>query len=190
MSVEAYLRFDESSPIRHEYVSGELYAMSGTTVRHNTIAMNVATRLCADAGDGPCRVFANDMRLEAARDTYYYPDILVTCAPVAELDVIAREPSVVIEVTSPSTARIDRGEKLAAYRRISTLRAYLIVDHRRRRVERHWRDASGGEWRREEVVTEGRLVVPCLDVELSLDEIYRRVELPAVGEPEVVEYEA
>ena len=60
------------------------------------------------------------------------------------LDIVAREPCIVVEVTSPSTARIDRGEKLEAYRRIPALRAYLIVDHRRRRVERHWRESPGG----------------------------------------------
>lgn len=188
MSVEEYLRFDEASPVRHEYVSGELYAMSGSTARHNKIAGNVFARLHAAAGDGPCVVFINDMRLEVAADKYYYPDVLVICAPIGELDVVAREPCVVVEVTSPSTARIDRGEKLVAYKQVVGLRAYLIVDHRRRRVERFWRDAPGDEWHREEIV-EGRLTVPCLDVELTLDEIYRRVDLPAVGEPDPVDYE-
>ena len=126
--------------------------------------------------------------LEAGSDRYYYPDVLVLCTPIADSDVIARDPCVVVEVTSPSTARIDRGEKLDAYRKIPSLLSYLIVDHRRRRVERHWRDAPGGEWWREEIVTQGSVFVPCLDVELSLDEVYRRVELPLVGEPEPVEY--
>lgn len=189
MSVEEYLRFDEASPVRHEYVSGELYAMSGSTARHNKIAGNVFARLHAAAGDGPCVVFINDMRLEVAADKYYYPDVLVICAPIGELDVVAREPCVVVEVTSPSTARIDRGEKLVAYKQVVGLRAYLIVDHRRRRVERFWRDDPGDEWHREEIVMEGRLTVPCLDVELTLDEIYRRVDLPAVGEPDPVDYE-
>jgi len=93
-----------------------------------------------------------------------------------------------VEVTSPDTARLDRSEKLDRYRRIPGLRAYFIVDHRRRRVERHGRASDADEWRREEVVGEGRVVVPCVDVELTLDEIYRRVELPAVGEPKA-EYE-
>ena len=95
---------------------------------------------------------------------------------------------VVVEVTSPRTARIDRGEKLDAYRSISSLQACLIIDHRRRRVERHSRDAHRGEWRREEIVGEGRVGVPCLDVELTLEEIYERVELPSVGEPEPIGY--
>jgi len=189
MTVEEYFRFEESSPLRHEYVSGELYELSGNTSRHIRIVMNIGTRLFTTAGDGPCQVYLNQMRLGVAHDKYYYPDVAVVCTPVGDLDVVARDACVVVEVTSPSTARIDRGEKLDAYRRLPSLQSYLIVDHRRRRVERHWRDALGGAWQREEIVGEGRIAVPCLDVELTLDEIYRRVELPAVGEPDVVEYE-
>ena len=115
--------------------------MSGATARHSLIAGTIFTRFFTAADAGSCRVFMSDMRLEAAGDKYYYPDITVVCTPMAELDIVARGPCVVVEVTSPSTARIDRGEKLDAYRRIPTLRAYLIVDHRRRRVERD--DAAG-----------------------------------------------
>jgi len=192
MTVEEYFRFEEDSPIRHEYVAGEVYAMSGATVRHNLIAGTIFTQLFAAADVGPCRVFMNAMRVEVAGDRYYYPDVAVICSPIAELDVVARGPCVVVEVTSPSTARIDRGEKLEAYRRIPTLRAYLAVDHRRRRVERHWRDVPSGEWMREEVAGEALLpiTVPCLDVSLTLDAIYRRVELPAVGEPDATEYDS
>jgi len=184
MTVEEYFQFEESSQVRHEYVSGELYAMSGATLRHMAIVANIAARLHATAGDGPCWVVMNDMRVQVSHDVYYYPDVVVICAPMAQLDTTATEPCVVVEVTSPSTARIDRTEKLAAYKQVPTLRAYLIVDHRRRRVERHWRAGPGDAWQREEVVLEGRVRVPCVDVDLTLDEIYRRVDLPAVGEPD------
>lgn len=190
MTVDEYLRFDESSPLKHEYVAGEVYAMSGVTLRHNRISLNVATRLFSVAGDGPCQVFSTDVRLQAADDVYYYPDVMVVCGAVGQLDVIVREPCVVVEVTSPSTARIDRREKVAAYREVPSLLAYLIVDHRRRRVERHWRDGPTAPWVRDEVAGDARVPVPCLDVELALDEIYHRVDLPSVGEPDVVEYEA
>jgi Uma2 family endonuclease len=191
MSVEEYFRFEERSPIKHEYVAGEVYAMSGATARHNIIAGNIFALLHSAEDDGPCRVFINDMRVEVAGDRYYYPDVAVVCTPIAELDVVVRGPCVVVEVTSPNTARIDRGEKLDAYRKIPALRAYLIVDHRRRRVERHWRESSSGEWMREEIVGEAEtpIPVPCLDVSLTLDAIYRRVELPAVHEPETPEYD-
>ena len=188
MTIEEYFRFEEHSPIRHEYVAGEVYARSGGTVRHNRIAGNVFIRLCPAARSGVCDAFMSDMRVEVGRDRYYYPDVTVVCTPLAESDIVARGPCVVVEVTSPRTARIDRGEKLDAYRSISPLQAYLIVDHRRRRVERHFRDSSG-EWRRDESVGEGRVRVPCLDVELTLDEIYERVEPPLVGEPEPLGYD-
>jgi Uma2 family endonuclease len=190
MTVEEYLRFDERSPIRHEFVAGEVYAMSGVTLRHNRISLNIATHLSAAAGDGPCQVFSTDVRLRADGDVYYYPDAMVVCGQVAELDIVVAAPCVVVEVTSPSTARIDRGEKLTAYRSIPSVRAYVIVDHRRRRVERHWRADEGSAWNREEIVGDGSVRVPCLDVELSLDTIYRRVDLSSIAEPDVVEYEA
>jgi Uma2 family endonuclease len=130
------------------------------------------------------------MRVRAARDIYYYPDVAVVCGRLDDQAIFADDPCVIVEVTSPSTARVDRSEKLDAYRQIAALRAYLIVDHRRRRVERHWRDAPDASWQRTEVIADGHVPIPCLDVEVSLDEIYRRVELPAVWEPEPVEYEA
>ena len=192
MTVEAYFRFEERSPIKHEYVAGELYAMSGATARHNIIAGNIFARLYAAADNGRCRVFMSDMRVQVADDRYYYPDVAVVCTAIAELDVVARGPCVVVEVTSPSTARIDRGEKLDAYRQISALQSYLIVDHRRRRVERYWRESPTGPWMREEIVGDAQtpIPVPCLDTSLTLDAIYRRVELPAVHEPEVPSYDS
>src|SRR5829696_3064439 len=181
MTVEEYFRFEETSPVKHEYVAGEVYAMSGATARHDRIATNVLVRLSLVARPGPCDVFSDSMRVQIARHRYYYPDVTVVCTPVAGSDIVARNPCVLVEVTSPSTARIDRGEKLDAYRSIAALQAYLIVDHRRRRVERHFRDPAG-EWRRDEIVGEGRVGVPCLDIELTLEEIYERVDLPVVGE--------
>ena len=183
MTVEEYFRFEERSPIRHEYVAGEVYAMAGATARHNLIAGTIYGALLG-AERSPTRVFMSDMRVHVADDRYYYPDVVVVCTPIAELDVVARGPCVVVEVTSPSTARTDRGEKLDAYKQLPTLRAYLIVDHRWRRVERHWRDSSGSEWRREEIPDDAEtpIPIPCLDVSLTLDAIYRRVELPAVHE--------
>src|SRR4030095_1504987 len=181
MTVEEYFRFEEGSEVRHEYVSGELYAMSGATLRHNLIVANIGARLLAAAGEGPCWVVMNDMRVQVSHDVFYYPDVVVICAPMAQLDMTATEPCVVVEVTSPSTARTDRGEKLTAYRQLSTPRAYLIVDHRRRRVERHWRAGPDDVWQREEIVLEGRVPVACVDVDLTLDEIYRRGDLPGGG---------
>ena len=101
--------------------------------------------------------------------------------------LVVREPCAIVEVTSPSTVRVDRGEKLDAYRRLTSLRTYLVVDQRRRRVDRHWREA-GEVWQREEYVVDGSVPVACLGASLTLDEIYEGVDLPRVFEPEVAEY--
>ena len=192
MTVEEYFRFEERSPIKHEYVAGEVYPMSGATARHNIIAGNIFARLHGAADNGPCHAFMSDMRVQVAADRYYYPDVAVICTPIADTDLVAREPCVVVEVTSPGTARIDRGEKLETYRQISALCAYLIVDHRRRRVERHWRQSPNDSWTREEIVGDAQtpIPVPCPDTSLTLDAIYRRVELPAVHEPEIPSYDS
>src|SRR5919112_6553213 len=110
MSVEEYLRFEDSVPERHELVAGEVYALAGVTPRHNRIAGNIFARLCAAARDGPCRVYMSDVKLRAAEDVIYYPDIMVVvCEPGGEDAGLVHGPCLVIEVTSPSTARVDRG---------------------------------------------------------------------------------
>jgi len=114
-------------------------------------------------------------------DVFYYPDLAVTCKPVGEEDVYLREPCLVVEVTSPSTATRDRREKLLSYRQLASLRSYLIVAQSRRKVERHWR-GDDGMWRSEVIAGSGSFDVPCPATTLSLDEIYEGVTLPTIGE--------
>jgi Uma2 family endonuclease len=189
MSVEEYLRFEAAAETKHEYVAGEVYAMWGVRRRHARIVTNLVHRLAAAVGDGPCEVISVDVKLRAANDRIYYPDLMVLCTPGDDDDLVLDDPSVIVEVTSPSTARTDRGEKLDAYRKIPSLRGYLVVDHRGRRVDRHWRDAEGA-WHREDVVGEGNVAVPCPELSLSLDEIYRGVESFGVREEVAASYGA
>ena len=89
MTVEEYFRFEEESAIKHEYVAGEVYAMSGATARHNLVAGTVFARFLAAESGTACRVFMSDMRLEAADDKYYYPDVVVVVVhPLMEFGVL------------------------------------------------------------------------------------------------------
>jgi len=193
MSVEEYLRFENAAETKHEYVAGEVYAMEGGTMRHARIVSNVAGRLLSAARGGPRQVVWA-IKCRTPDDRFYYPDVMVVCTGGRDSDTVRRDPCLVIEVTSPITARIDRGEKLDAYRAVPSLQAYLIVDHRRRRVERHWRpDAargagSKGAWRHADVVGAGIVPVPCPELDLALDEIYQGVEVGVVREPEPAAY--
>lgn len=178
MTPEEYLAFEERSPVKHEYVDGYVYAMSGTRRRHNRILVNVARRLGNIAEGGPCDVFVNDLKVRADETRYYYPDVGVTCGPYDDEALVIADPCLVVEVTSPSTRTTDHREKLGAYTRVSTLGAYLIVEADRPEVHRHWRDADGA-WRYEVVTPEsgGRVPVPCPETVLTLDAIYAGVTL-------------
>ena len=177
MTLEQYLAFEERSPIKHEYVGGEVYAMSGVTTRHNLITLNIAVHLRAAAARRRCKIFATDVKLQAAVDRIYYPDILVACGKAADGDLIIERPSLIVEVTSPSTRATDRREKLDAYQRIASLVEYLIVDQRRRHVFAYRRRPRGA-WRRDEIAGDGRVSVPVLGTRIGLDEVYEGVDLP------------
>ena len=185
LTVEEYLERESRSPRRHEYVAGQVYAMTGVRLRHGIIVGNVLTALRAARRGGPCQVFASDIKLRAAYDKVYYPDVMVLCRPL-DLDAyVVSDPCLVVEVISPSTRRTDYGEKLDAYRAIASLRAYLIVEQSERRVERHWRDEQDA-WQHATVTdlsADASVPVPCPEASLPLDEIYDGVDARRVDAP-------
>ncbi len=187
LTVEQYLEYEEAAIGKQEYVGGELYALSGVSTRHNRVAINILRRLSAAADGGPCQVFISDVKLRAAEDVIYYPDILVICGPIDPGAVVVSDACLVVEVTSPSTARFDRSEKLDVYRRSRSLMTYLIVEQAWKRVTRHWRD-SHGEWQQEEFNGEGAIPIPCPETTLTLDEVYEGLAPLTVKELEAIGY--
>ncbi|HEV2129193.1 MAG TPA: Uma2 family endonuclease [Thermomicrobiales bacterium] len=129
VSVETYLELEKDADVRHdECVGGRLYAMTGTSRRHNTIAFNIARKL-ADAAEGtPCRVYMSDVKVRTPDDAFYYPDVIAACEPEPDDPYVEHQPCLLVEVVSPSTESIDRREKLAAYKKIPPVKSYLIVD--------------------------------------------------------------
>ena len=149
LSDEDYERLEVRSPIRHEYVNGEIFAMTGGTLRHNTIALNMASLLRAHLRTGPCRTFINDVRVKIARsNAYYYPDVVVACPRRGELltlDSVTLDDALLIaEVLSPSTEATDRREKLLAYRTIPSLAEYALISSEGANVEIHRRHGDIG----------------------------------------------
>jgi Uma2 family endonuclease len=175
LTADEYLKLEESATVRHEYLGGEIFAMVGATKRHNRIALNIASRLLDAARGGSCRVYASDVKVRIEADVIYYPDVMVACGSEGEDPLVEDDPCLVVEVVSPSTETTDRREKLAAYKRMLGLRAYLIVSQDRRWVESHFR-GDDGVWRRGDLVDEERFSVPCPETDLSLAEIYEGLE--------------
>jgi Uma2 family endonuclease len=148
LSEGEYLAGERVSRVKHEYVAGEVFSMAGASKTHGTLALNVAVALRTHLRGSPCRTFIADMKLRVAEaNTYYYPDVLVTCAEQdaasdAPADYV-EAPKLVVEVLSPATEHIDRREKLLAYRRLPSLAEYMLIDQERRWVEIYRRTDAG-----------------------------------------------
>jgi len=174
-SVADYLKREKISPVRHEYVDGEVHAMAGTSDNHARIAVNITTALSIHLRDSPCEPFSGDIKVRVTSKVYYYPDVLVSCEDTPENPYFRNKPVLIVEVTSRSTKHIDRREKLLFYLQIKSLREYVIIDQDRMNVEVHRRRADG-TW-----ITyyfdEDDEAVEFASVELTLPitEIYRRV---------------
>ena len=175
LSVDEYLASEDGAELRHEYIGGEVYAMTGATARHGLITLNMAAALRSHVRGSGCQLFANDMKVRlriGGDDIFYYPDILLSCDPADRAVYFRESPCLIVEVLSESTERLDRREKFFAYQRIPSLREYVLVAQDRCEVQVHRRSS---DWAAE-VLTEGMLRLECLDVGLSLDDIYEDVD--------------
>jgi Uma2 family endonuclease len=178
VSVEEYLRREErSTTCKHEYVNGQVFAMTGSTRRHNRISANVFAILNDFLKETPCEPFIGDVmvRVEAA-NCFYYPDVMVTCDESNDTAVFADFPVLIVEVLSPSTAQTDRREKLANYRRISSLKEYLIV-HQRRKCVQLFCKSDSGDWSTSRIEFGSILLssLPKGPLHIDIDQIYDRV---------------
>ena len=142
---EAYLEWEKLQNIRHEYVDGHVFAMSGASLTHATVAGNVFVLLRNHLRGGPCRVFTVDVKAKvSAEGPFFYPDVIVTCDERDRpSEYFVAHPALIVEVLSPTTAAFDRGQKFGWYRRIESLREYVLVGTAERGVECFRKDASG-----------------------------------------------
>jgi Uma2 family endonuclease len=169
-----YMAFTESSETKHEYIDGEIVAMSGGTIAHGRL-IGQLTGLVRDALEGrACIVLPAEVRVRIrAADRATYPDLHVVCAAIeADPDDAHAvvNPTVVVEVLSDSSADGDRGDKFAAYRRLRSLREYVLVSQHERRIDVYTRD--GRRWILDEYGSKETLRLESIGVELAVDEVY------------------
>ena len=171
-----YLAYEAQSPVRHEYIAGEIFAMTGASIRHNVIAGNLFAELRNHLKGTPCRALLEGVKLRLRKEqSYFYPDVMVTCEDrLQELDSqqqIVEAPLVVIEILSPTTEATDRREKLRAYRTLPSLKEYLLVSQEQAQVEIYRRRGDIG-W---DIITyePGDTVeIASLEIKLGMAEIY------------------
>jgi Uma2 family endonuclease len=142
---EEYLAWEVLQQDRHEYIGGEVFAMAGGEDRHATVSLNIAMALREHLRGTPSRVYMADVRVQTD-EAFFYPDVFVTCSSTDAQDRLRkREPSLIVEVLSPSTAAFDAGGKFAHYRAIASLQEYLLIDIERRSADL-FRKTTDGLW--------------------------------------------
>lgn len=130
LSEQEYLKSEETAEFKHEHLKGEVWAMTGASDNHVTIAMNLAFLLRQKLKDTPCRSYISDMKVRVEHaNTFFYPDVFVTCEKKAQQNTHYKEhPVFIAEVLSPSTEAYDRGDKFKYYRQLSSLQEYWLID--------------------------------------------------------------
>lgn len=181
-SPEEYLAHERKAEYKSEYINGQILAMSGASREHNLISGNIFAGIHSQLRGGPCEVYMGDMRVKVSpAGMYTYPDVVAVCGERSfedeEIDTLTN-PTVVVEVLSPSTEAYDRGVKFAHYRKLASLQEYVLVAQDEVRVEHFARHSGpGGQW----MLTgmddlDGTLHLASIGCDLPLRDIYDRVE--------------
>jgi Uma2 family endonuclease len=177
MTAEEYLEFERSSPERHEFRDGQVWAMAGAKNRHTRVGRNLLLLLSQVAQAG-CEALANDIkvRVDGSR-MYYYPDLAFTCERINDDLEYITAPCLIVEVLSPSTEKFDRGLKFEDYQMLVSLETYVLVTPTRRKLE-VFRRVTNTKWEYERLEGDDALLeLACPKVTLKLGEIYEGVSV-------------
>lgn len=176
---EEYLTMEMNAPEKHEYFEGTVYAMAGATDEHICIVDNLTSEIQGFIKGKGCRAYSSDLRVTTPHfESYMYPDISIVCGKVEKKDGVfntATNPSVIIEVTSQSTEKYDRGYKQIYYLQIPSLKEYIIVDSLKCNVEIN-RKQENGNWEKTIIAdTNGSLFINMINMNILMKDIYFEV---------------
>jgi Uma2 family endonuclease len=184
---EEYLALDRAAEFKSEYHAGEIFAMAGGTEPHDTCIVNVTISLGSQLRGGPCRLFSADMRVHIpVADRYTYPDVTVVCGERQFADGrrdILLNPTLVVEVLSPSTEAHNRGDKAQAYRQLASLQEYLLIAQDRPHVEQYTRQPDGRWLLSEADQLDAAIRLSSLGCDLKLADVYADVSFEPPARP-------
>jgi Uma2 family endonuclease len=178
---QEYLALERRAAFKSEYLDGQIFAMAGASRAHNLVTGNIGRLLGTQLRDRECEVYASDMRVCVSETGLYtYPDVVAVCGTPEfqddELDVLLN-PTLIVEVLSPSTQSYDRTKKFDHYRSLESLQEYVLVSQDEVRVERFTR--SGGAWSMSVSSRLGETVrLSSIGCDVPLNEIYAKVAFP------------
>ena len=173
-----YFAYEHESKTKHEFVNGEAFAMAGASEDHNVIASNLIACIRPCLRGSSYRVFSSDMKLTiaSANNATYYPDVMIVCDRTDNDAYVKQKPCLIIEVLSPSTAMLDRREKLFNYQKLESLQEYVLVSQSELKVELYRKDRDGG-WLVQCLGAGDSLHLQSIDLAIALSEIYEDVRL-------------
>lgn len=173
ISQEEYLEMESTTPIKHEYVAGHVYAMTGTSDVHNLISLNIASVLRNHLKGSPCRVFIADVKAKLEQsNAFYYPDVMVSCEKSPN-PYYREQPCLIVEVLSTTTAKFDMGDKRRDYQLLPSLQEYVLVSQECMDVRVWRRDESG--WA-VTIYTDGAVIhLLSVGMEIPIEQIYEEV---------------
>ena len=170
-----YLEAEDYSQIRHEYLNGQVFGMTGGSREHNLITGNIHNRLKNHLRGSGCQVFASDMKVRIETDNvFYYPNVVVTCNSQDTEKFFLTKPCLIVEVLSPSTENIDRREKLLTYKKIESLQEYVLVSQDEVEVELYRKDTDNN-WVKYILSKNDSVTLDSVKLELIMAEIYEDV---------------
>jgi len=174
LSHNDYLAMELNSPVKHEYVAGNIYAMTGTSDIHNIITGNIYLALRNHLKGSPCRVFMADVKAKLIQsDAYYYPDVMVSCEKSPN-PYFREQPSLIVEVLSPTTAKFDAGDKRLDYQSLPSLQEYVLVSTDCMDV-RVWRRSNEADWM-VTIYTDGMMIpLSSVGLEIPIEQVYEEV---------------
>ena len=176
MTIEEYLLWELDQDLRYEYINGEVFAMTGGTIPHNDIALNLYTALRPHLRPRGCRVNVSDVKVRVtSKSPYFYPDLIVSCdRQDLNAHKFIQNPKLIVEVLSPSTSSKDRGEKFRYYLGMPTLQEYLLIDSEKISVERYCR-GEGRMWLYYPYTTGDIITLSSIEFELPIKLLYEGV---------------
>ena len=175
-----YLIGELNSDIKHEYVDGEVYAMAGASVNHNTISGNIFSAFHLHLKNTPCRPFSSDMKVKTASSHYRYPDVMVVCDDdFIENGHVTQTPTILVEVISRTTRKIDERDKLLEYINIPSLKEYLIIEQDVVDITIY---RKSDDWHSQHYFLGDDIYLESIDLSLSVEDIYDRVKNEDVAE--------
>lgn len=184
MTPDEYLAWEEKQELRYEYVDGvvyarnEIYGMTGGTLPHNDIALNLYSALRSPVRTKGCRVNVADVKVQTSENgAFFYPDLLVSCHPQDKTALkFVRRPCIIVEVLSPATESYDRGAKFAQYRRLESLREYVLISSDSINVE-IFRLNDRNKWELTPYAAADTIQLSSIDFECPIELLYEDVEL-------------